>query len=108
MRKRSLFLPVAAVAALGVTALPAGAASSTVSLKDNFFSPKTKTISKGRTITFKWAGKAPHNVTVTKGPVKFHSTTKTSGTYKRKFTRAGTYKIVCTIHPGMELSLKVK
>ena len=58
-------------------------------------------------MTFRWAVKAPHNVKVNSGPVKFASAIKTSGTYKRKMTRKGTYKIVCTIHPGMNLTLRV-
>ena len=40
--------------------------------------------------------------------MKFHSRIQTSGSYKHKFTKAGTYKIVCTIHPGMSLTLKVR
>ena len=108
MTKRLLVLPVAAACALGVAVLPAGAASSSISLKDDFFSPKTKSIKKGTTVTFKWAGRAPHNVTVTQGPVKFVSKTQSKGTYVKTFTKAGTYKIVCTIHPGMNLSLTVK
>ncbi len=107
MTKRLLVLPAAAAIALGVAALPAGAATS-ISLKDDFFAPKAKTVSKGTTVRFRWAGKAPHNVTVTKGPVKFHSSIKTSGTYSKRLTRRGTYTIVCTIHPGMSLTLKVK
>jgi plastocyanin len=107
MRKRLLVLPLAVAAAVGASVLPAGAASS-ISLKDNFFSPKSSTVKKGSTVTFKWTGRAPHNVTVVKGPAKFTSPTKTSGTYRRKLTRAGTYKIVCTIHPGMNLTLRVK
>lgn len=107
MTKRLLVLPVTAAAALAVAVLPAGAANS-ISVKDDFFSPKVTSVKKGSTVTFRWSGKAPHNVTVTKGPVKFASSTKTSGTYKKKLTRAGTYRIVCTIHPGMNLTLRVK
>ncbi len=109
MTKRLLVLPVAAVCALGVGVLPAGAASTTsVQLKDDFFSPKAKSVKKGTTVTFKFAGKAPHNVTVVRGPVKFASSTKSSGSFKKKFTRAGTYKLTCTIHPGMDMTLTVK
>jgi plastocyanin len=59
---------------------------------------------------WEWEGSNPHDVTVTKGPVRFHSRTKTSGTYAKKLTRRGTYKIVCTIHrrQGMKMTLRVR
>lgn len=107
MTKRLLVLPAVVAAALGGSALSAGAATS-VKLRDNLFAPTSKTVTKGTTVVFRWAGKAPHNVTVVKGPVKFHSSTKTSGTYTKRFTRKGTYSIVCTVHPGMHLTLRVK
>jgi plastocyanin len=55
-----------------------------------------------------WKGKIAHNVTVTRGPVKFKSGTKAKGTYSKRLTRAGIYTIVCTIHPGMKMTLKVR
>ena len=44
-------------------------------------------------------GKAPHDVTVTRGPRKFHSPTQTSGTYSKKLRKRGTYRYICTVHP---------
>lgn len=115
MRSRLLALPLAATAAFGLAALPAVGASSkhktrtaTVKLKDDYFAPKTKTVRRNTVVVFRWAGRAPHNVVVTRGPVKFSSKTQTKGSYRKKLTRKGTYTIVCTIHPGMELKLKVK
>ena len=107
MLKRHLVLPLAAVAGAVAFALPAGAATS-IKLKDDYFAPKSTSVSKGSTVTFRWAGKAPHNVTVTKGPVRFHSPTKTSGSFSRKLTKAGTYKIVCTLHEEMRQTITVK
>jgi len=55
-----------------------------------------------------WKGKAPHNVKVTKGPVKFGSKTQVKGTFAKKLTKKGTYNIVCTIHaPNMKMTIKV-
>lgn len=107
MPKRLLALPLAAAIALGASVLPAGA-TNTIRLKDDVFSPKSTTVAKNSKVTFKWAGKSYHDVRVKSGPVKFHSSIKTKGTYTKKMTRKGTYKIVCTIHPGMELTLRVK
>ena len=99
-------IPTVACAALAIPAV--GASKTTIKLGDNFFKPKSTTVSKGTTVTWDWTGKAPHNVTVISGPTKFRSKVQTSGTYTQKLSKAGTYKIVCTIHPGMALTLKVR
>ncbi len=95
------------VAVLAVTAIPALAATKTVLLKDNRFSPTTLTVSKGTYVKFKWAGQAPHNV-VASGPSTFRSSTKTTGTYTKRLTRRGTYRIVCTIHSEMKMKVTVR
>jgi len=105
--KRTLAL-LAALALCAALAVPALAATKTVTVGDNFFKPKTMTVSKNTTVKWVWRGRAPHNVTVKKGPVKFKSTTKTSGSYSKKLTRTGTYRITCTIHPGMDQTVKVR
>jgi plastocyanin len=101
---------LALVVALAVLAVPALAASHSVKIGDNFFVRKggaTVSVRKGTTVRWNFSGANAHNVTVTSGPVKFHSPTKDAGSYSRKLTRAGTYKIVCTIHAGMHMTLKV-
>jgi plastocyanin len=100
---RKLIAVIASLAVAGAIAVPAlGASSKTIKLGDNFFKPKTLTVKKGTKLIFKWTGKAPHNVT----GAGLKSGTKTSGTFKAKAKKSG--KIVCTIHPGMEMRLKVK
>jgi plastocyanin len=99
-------VPVAACAALAVPALAAN--KKTIKLGDIFFKPESTSVKKGTTVVWDWTGKAPHNVTVVSGPQKFRSKVQTKGTFTRKLTKAGTYKIVCTIHPGMDLTLKVR
>lgn len=98
---------VAAVAAL--FAIPAFASTTrTVKMRDNVFVPSTLTVRKNTTLKFVWAGQSPHNVSVSKGPMHFRSGTKTKGSaYRKKMTRRGTYTLVCTVHPGMDLKLKV-
>ena len=112
MRK---LLASALLAGLVGTLLVAGPALSktkSVEVDDNYFvhegAPRTVTVHKGDKVEWEWEGSNPHNVTVKKGPVKFHSKTMTSGTYEKKLKKAGTYKIVCTIHaPDMRMTLKV-
>jgi plastocyanin len=98
-----------AVVVAGALAVPALAATKTVQVKDNKFVAKSITVKKGTTVKWVWKGKAPHDVSVTKGPAKFKSSVKTSGSFSKKLTKAGTYSIVCTIHaPDMKMTIKVK
>lgn len=89
-------LAVAGVAA-GV-AVPALGAGKTVKVADDKFVAKTIRISKGTTVTWKWVGKNPHNVT---GAGGLHSPTIVNGSYKHKFRKRGTFRYRCTIHSGM-------
>jgi plastocyanin len=84
------------------------AATTTIKLVDNKFRPSRKTVARGTTLRFLWTGKNPHNVFVVSGPVQFHSGTKTKGSYRKRVTRKGSYALVCTIHSGMTLRLKVR
>jgi plastocyanin len=96
-----------AVGTAGATG-PTTAPTKTIKLGDNFYSPTKVTVTAGTVVTFKWTGSNTHNVTVLKGPEKFTSPNQSDGTYNRTFTKPGTYKIACTFHPGMNLTLKVK
>jgi plastocyanin len=103
---RKLLVAPLALAALVVAlvgAVPANSAT-TVSVKDNFFSPKSVTVSKGGSVTWKWAGRAPHNVTFR----STHSKTQTKGSYSLKFNNKGSFSYRCTIHPGMVGTVNVK
>jgi plastocyanin len=105
---KKLISLIVALAAVTAFAVPALGAPKTIRVVDNKFRPASTSVKRGNTVKFVWAGKAPHNVTVVKGPVKFRSPTKTKGTYSKKLRRRGTYSIVCTIHSGMTLKLKVR
>jgi plastocyanin len=110
MRKAVPIIAAAAVAA-GVTALPSVAATTTktVAIKDDFFSPKKLTISKGSRVKWVWKGTERHNVAVANGPSNFRFGTRKTGTKTHTFKKRGTYSIVCTIHaPDMHMTIKVK
>jgi plastocyanin len=107
--KKLIAAGAATAVAAGAFAIPALAATKSVQVKDNVFVAKSITVSKGTTVKWVWKGKAPHNVTVTKGPAKFKSTTQVKGSFSKKLTKAGTYTILCTIHaPGMRMTIHVK
>ena len=111
-RKFSVAGGLAAVAAVAALVVPAvgGAAGNTVKLGDDFFSPEKKTVSSGTTVRFKWIGEHDHNVVKQSGPGKSFAseTTDEPGVnFTKKFKKTGKYKIVCTIHDGMDKVLKV-
>ena len=115
MRRRGL-IAVLAGAAL-ITAGPAqGAATKTVKLGDNYFAPKTLKVKRGTRVTWRWPGFDQggdvHDVKLRTGPKgvkKFHSeAASTDYTFKRKLTVAGTYRIVCTLHEEMRMTVRVR
>jgi plastocyanin len=86
------------------------APTKTIKLKDNFFAPSQKTVKRGTTVRFKWAGLNPHNVVKVSGPGgRFASRTtwRRGVNFKKKFKKVGTYRLVCTLHTGMEMNLTV-
>lgn len=97
----------AGVAALAVAAPMAQGAGKSVTVKNFKFTPAKVTIKKGQTVTWKFQkDPAPHNV---KGSGGIKSKSKIStGTYRKKFTRAGTFKYKCTIHPNMKGTVVVR
>jgi plastocyanin len=114
MRKLLVVGLLAAVLAIMLAAGPALSARKTVEVDDNYFvregSPPTVSVQRNDRVVWEWEGSNPHDVTVTRGPVRFNSRTKSSGRYAKKVTRRGTYRIVCTIHrsAGMRMTLKVR
>ncbi|HEX5223576.1 MAG TPA: plastocyanin/azurin family copper-binding protein [Solirubrobacteraceae bacterium] len=89
-------MAVAAVALVpGVAFGGARAASShTVTLHEFRFHPGTLTINRGDTVKWVWHDAVEHNVSFH----GFHSRTQVHGSYSVRFTHAGTFKYVCTIH----------
>jgi plastocyanin len=110
MKRLLAVLVAACVAGAALLAIPALAATKTVSVHDSYFGPKTLTVRKGTTVKWVWRStRLAHNVVVRKGPQKFRSgAPKKSGSFSRTLTRVGTYRLHCEIHPGMEMTLKVR
>jgi len=115
VRRRAL-IAVLAGAALMCAGPAQGAAKKTVTLGDNYFAPKTLKVKKGTRVTWRWPGFDEggdvHDVKLGKGPKgvkKFHSeAASTDYSFKRKLTKPGTYKIVCTLHEEMRMTVKVR
>jgi plastocyanin len=108
IRKPIPLVAVAATAAaLAFSATTHAATSRTVKVDDFAFSPASLSVRAGTTVTWKFQDSATHNVTVRRGPVKFHSKDIRRGSYSRTLTRRGTYKLVCSIHPDMRQTIRV-
>jgi plastocyanin len=110
--RKLLFLAVVVAAAGLMAVLSAAAPSATrVNIGDNYFvrpsGVPTVTVSKGTRVRWVWTGERPHNVKVVSGPVRFGSTTMTSGTYTKRVRRRGTYTIVCKVHGGSDQKMKL-
>ena len=110
----------AVVSALAVAALAAAPATAAapkprkVVLADNYFLPAKITVAKGTKITWKWGPDAfdVHDVKLKSGPrgvKKFHSQPATAGySYKQTLRTPGLYKIVCTLHEEMTMTIRVR
>jgi plastocyanin len=110
MRRRAISL-LARLAVAGAVLIPTAAfggarsaSSHTVTLRNVRFHPGTLTINRGDSVTWSWHGReGEHNVSF-RG---FHSRTGSSGSYTVRFTRAGTFAYVCTIHVAEGMSGKI-
>ena len=109
-----MIVPLALAAALVAAAPAAAPKPRTVKIADNYYAPAKLTVRKDTKVTWRWPDEAGdvHDVKLKKGPKgvkKFHSQPAASGvTFKRKLTRAGTYRIVCTLHEEMKMTITVK
>jgi plastocyanin len=101
-------IALGAAGAVALTAVPALAATRTVRVDDNVFRADSVSLKRNDTIRFRWVGEAPHNITRTRGPSFRTISNRKRGTVSRRFTRRGTYRLTCTIHPGMDLRVRVR
>jgi plastocyanin len=103
MRKLTFLLALAAIAA-AIVATTAIAATTSVKWKSHYKS--SVTIKKGGTVRFVWADGEAHNV---KGPgFRSKVITRKGATYSHTFTKRGTFKILCEVHPTtMKETVKV-
>jgi plastocyanin len=79
-----------------------------VTMKDIKFNPGSVTVKPGGKVTWTNDDSVGHDVTSdtfnSGGPGGIDS----GSTFSHVFKKAGTYKYVCTVHPGMEGTVKVK
>ena len=100
-------LPTAVTFTASATTPPASAA---VTVSNNNFNPDNSAIHSGGTVTWTWAAGADfHNVTFTSGPNPLppSSATQNTGSHAAPITTVGTYGYHCTIHAGMDGTVRV-
>jgi plastocyanin len=112
MKRLIAVLAAVAVTAAAFLTIPAFGATRSVSVRDNVFSPRTLNIRSGDTVRFVWRGDNPHNITTTRRPrggSVIRAGTRTTGTYRKRVRRRGTYRLLCTIHaPRMRMTIRVR
>jgi plastocyanin len=104
-------------AALVAAALPAaafGSSAKRVQVGDDYYGPTKLTVKRGTTVKWKWLADNTnsHDVKLSKGPrgvKRFHSASAaTDYTFAKKLTKKGTYRIVCTLHRTMRMTITVR
>ena len=112
MRFKFAVPAVLAVAALGAAPGPAlavsgpvagASATRTILVKDNFFSPRSLTVSRNTTLNFVWRGRLVHNVASGR---RILISNRRTGRGALRVSRSVTLN--CTLHRGMNLSVKVR
>jgi plastocyanin len=111
---------IALVGAAAFAAPPAALGASSgktrkVSVNDNYYGPSKLIVHVGDSVDWKWSEDITdvHDVALKsapKGVKKFASDPLAAGDdFKRKLTKAGTYKIICTFHEEeMKMTITVK
>jgi len=116
VRAAKVLVALLAGAAL-ISAAPAhGAAKKTVKVGDNYFLPTKLTVKRGTTVTWRWPGFEEagdvHDVGLGSGPKgvkKFRSeAASTDYSYKRRLKVPGTYRLNCSLHHEMRMTIKVR
>jgi plastocyanin len=112
----------AAVVAIGVAALVAIPAASgapkpvrkVVQVGDDYFSPRKLKVRRGSTIVWRWlaVNGNTHDVKLKRGPKgvkRFHSDPAAADfRYRRKLKVKGRYRVVCTFHEHMSMTIIVR
>lgn len=109
-------LPLA-LAGAAILAAPATAAAPkprTVTIADNYYAPAKLAVKRGTRVVWRWPGEAGdvHDVKLRSGPKgvrRFQSEPASAGySFRRTLNVAGRYRIVCTLHEEMAMTITVR
>ncbi len=104
--KTGLIAPLAlcavALPAIGGEVAATAAGGRTVTLTNIAFSPNNLSVSRNTTVKFAFRDDGTAHDVVSRDTLQFRPiSVRSSGTQSRKLTAPGTYRYVCTLHPGM-------
>jgi plastocyanin len=107
---------VAAACLAGATAADGSSAKRVkrVQVGDDYYGPTHLTVKQGTKVRWVWLADNgdSHDVKLVKAPrgvKKFHSASAaTDYTFTRRLRKKGTYKILCTLHQDMKMTIKVR
>jgi len=120
-RTATTLLLAAVVALLALGAGAASAGTKTVKIGDNWFvrsdasSTPTVTVTKNSTVKWTWVGDSEHDIRASSVPSgekksRFRASARSTGSFQRKMTVVGTYRLYCSIHDyePQKMVLKVR
>ena len=89
--------------------VPEALGRSPVEARGTSFEPANAVVRQGARVRWRFWGDTLHTVTLASGPRGFASPNLSDGrTYEQRFTRPGTYRLYCSLHPiGMTGTVKV-
>jgi plastocyanin len=81
-----------------------------VSVGDNWFRPRSLTVTRGAAVTWRWRGRRRHDVFFLAGQRgrPRPCAGRRSGSCTRRFPREGRFKYVCTFHGTMSGAVRVR
>ena len=85
-----------------------GGGGAQVTMKDIEFNPASVTVKKGGTVTWTNDDSVGHDVTADSFKSGDAGGIQSGQMFKHTFDKAGTFKYVCTVHPGMKGTVTVK
>ena len=97
---------IALAAALGGAGAAAAASTRTVTMKNIALSPAKLTVIRGTTVRWRWRdGQIRHDVQWRNGgfqasALQAQTQKRALRAYRVTFTRTGTYRFFCSVHPG--------
>lgn len=109
LRIALLLLVVVLLSAVAVTrADSAPRRTITVKLIDSRFTPSALSLRRGDFLRFVWAGQRAHNLIGASVPRSYRAAKRRHPALTLPLKRKGTFLYLCSLHPGMTTSVRVR